>query len=136
MSTNAMRGSIHSAHEMWRALGVLVLVAFGVLHIVGGITAVARTEGLDLVSTPVLADYRSYGWGFLITGALLLASAVGAWFGQLWARIVGGVLLALSFLNDLALPGGVFWSIVLMVVALLGIYAIIAHAGTRGISER
>ncbi|MHA6799490.1 DUF7144 family membrane protein [Bounagaea algeriensis] len=128
MSTSLTRGAMWSGHRMWHALGALVLVAIGVLHAMAGITAVARTQGLDLASTPVLADYRAYGWGFLVTGVLLLAAAIGVWFGQLWARILGGVLLALSFLNNLALPAGVFWSIVLMVVAVLGIYAIIAHA--------
>jgi hypothetical protein len=128
MSTSAMRGPLVNRNELWRALAVLVTAAIGVLHTVGGIAAVARTQGLDLASTPVVADYRAYGWGFIITGVLLLAAAVGVWFGQLWARILGGVLLALSFLNNLALPGGVLWSIVLMVVALLGIYAIIVHA--------
>ncbi|GAB2742549.1 hypothetical protein GCM10027174_15180 [Salinifilum aidingensis] len=128
MGTSAVHRPAWSGHETWRALGVLVLAAIGVLHTVGGITAVVRTEGLDLASTPVLADYRAYGWGFVVTGAVLLAAAVGAWFGQLWARIAGGVLLALSFLNNLALPGGVLLSIVLMVAALLGIYAIVVHA--------
>lgn len=137
MSATTMHGLTRNRQELWRVLAVLVLTGVGVLHTVGGVTAVVRTQGLDLVSTPVLADYRSYGWGFIVTGVLLLAAAVGVWFGQLWARIVGGVLLALSFLNNLALPGGVFWSIVLMVVDLVAIYAIVVHAKPlRSAAER
>ncbi|MBB5158622.1 DUF7144 family membrane protein [Saccharopolyspora phatthalungensis] len=106
----------------------LFLLATAVLHIVLGALALSRTAGLNLSTTPVLADYRSLGWGFLFTGIVLIATTFGVRAGQLWARIVGIVLLALSFLNNLALPVGVALSVLIMILDVLTIYAIIAHA--------
>src|SRR6266542_5535763 len=40
----------------------------------------------------VSADYTVWGWVHLLFGLLLIATGLGAMFGQTWARVVGGVL--------------------------------------------
>jgi hypothetical protein len=117
----------------WVTFVGLVLATGGIIHILVGLIAVVRTGGVSLASTPIIADYRSMGWTFLVLGILLLVTTAGVLIGRGWARVVGIVLLVLSVLNNLAwFAAYPLWSALLILVGVLAIYALVAHGKEVG----
>jgi hypothetical protein len=123
----ASPGHLRGRWTGWLLFAGAFLLASAVAHVVVGLLAVTRTTGMNLASMPVMADYRTVGWSFLGLGVVLAAGAVGVMQGRTWARVVTIVLLAISALNNLALPWGVAVSVVILVLDLAAIYAIAAH---------
>lgn len=123
----ASPGLLRATWTGWVLFAGVVLLASALAHFIIGLLAVTRTAGMNLSSTPVLADYRSLGWSFLVVGVVLVATTAGVLRGRMWARALGIFLLVISALDNLALPAGVALSVLIIVLDVLGIYAIAAH---------
>ena len=74
------------------------------------------------------ADATSWGWIHLVLGLLVAFAGFGLLSGRTWARVVGITLAALSATaNFLFIPYYPFWSILIVAVNVLVIWALIAH---------
>lgn len=73
-------------------------------------------------------DATSWGWIHLVLGLLVAFAGFGLLSGQTWARVVGITLAALSATaNFLFIPYYPFWSILIVAVNVLVIWALTAH---------
>jgi hypothetical protein len=73
-------------------------------------------------------DATTWGWIHLILGVLVGLAGLGLLVGQTWARVFGIVLAVLSALsNFLFIPYYPFWSILVIGLDVLVIWALAAH---------
>ena len=112
-----------------RFAGVILLVngifsvVLALAALVGPNTYYAVTEG-DVF----LFDAAGWGWWNLIIGAFLILTAFGLFASATWARIVGVVLAVISAVVQLLLvPLQPWWSLIVIAVDVLIIYALIAR---------
>jgi hypothetical protein len=69
-----------------------------------------------------------WGWWSLVVGVLLLFAGVSLLRGAMWARIVAVVIAAISAISHLmSLPAQPWWSIVVVAIDLLIIFAVTVH---------
>lgn len=103
--------------------------------IVGGMQAIAGlaaifNSGFYVVNQShlLLLDYRRWGWIALLLGIIVFFAGLELFRGALWARIVVIILAAMSFLANMAFVNTYpIWTISIMVVDVLVIYALLVH---------
>lgn len=108
--------------------GILMMLA-GVFQIIAGLVAVFQ-QTVFLISTESLLvfDYSQWGWLHLIFGLILFFSSFGVIGGTLWGRVFGSLLAGLSAIANFALlPVHPVWSIVVIAIDVLIIYALTVH---------
>jgi hypothetical protein len=95
----------------------------GVVALIGSNTYYAATRvGLFLF------DITGWGWWNLIIGVLLALTGIALLTGATWARVIAVILSGLSALGQLFLvPAEPWWSVIVIGVDILVIYAITAH---------
>jgi hypothetical protein len=116
----------------WVIFGGMMMIILGALQAIDGLVALFR-DNVYIVRPSGLAveiDYTAWGWTHLLLGVLLIAAGVGVLSGQVWARTLGVIAAALSVLVNFAfMPAYPFWSLTIITVDVLVIYALIAHGG-------
>ena len=76
----------------------------------------------------VKADFTTWGWIHLALGVAAIAAGIGALLGKTWGRVVGVALAAISAVaNMLFLAAYPFWSMAIIAVDVIVIYALVAH---------
>jgi len=119
-----------SAWTAWIVFAGIMMVLIGSLHAISGLIGIfdddyylTRPSGLV-----ISVDYTAWGWTHLVLGILVAAAGFGAVLGQLWARTVG-VLLALvsAVANMLFIAAYPFWSMIMITLDVIVIYALIVH---------
>lgn len=114
----------------WIVFASFMMFLIGAFQVVQGLVAIlnddyyAVTEGGLVVNF----DFTVWGWVHLLLGVLLIASGAGVLAGNLAARIVGVLLAGLSAIaNLLFIEAAPVWSIVMITVDVLVIYALTVH---------
>ena len=114
----------------WVVFASFMMMIIGAFQMIEGFVAVFD-KGFYAVSRSGLVlnvDYTVWGWFHVLLGVVLLVAAVGVLAGNLAARTVGVVLAALSALaNMLFITAYPFWSLTIIAVDILVIYAITVH---------
>ena len=117
----------------WTGLVVFasfMMILVGTFQVIQGLVALFD-DGFYLVTQNNLVvdvNYNVWGTVHLILGLLLLLSGVGVLAGNVAARTVGVILAGLSALaNMLFIEAYPFWSILIIVVDVLVIYALTVH---------
>jgi vacuolar-type H+-ATPase subunit I/STV1 len=116
----------------WIVFAGTMMLLLGVFHMFEGFIALFRhaeivfpTSGLT-----VQVSYTQWGWLQIIAGALVFLAGLGLFTGRMWARVLGVVLVAISALVNFAWATSFpVWSITLLTIDLLVIYALVAHGG-------
>jgi hypothetical protein len=81
-------------------------------------------------------DYTAWGWAHLLLGVLIFISGLGVLAGNLAARTVAVAVAGLSALaNLLFVEAYPIWSILLITVDVLVIYALTVHGRELGSSR-
>jgi hypothetical protein len=108
------------------AFAAILMVLIGAFQAVMGLVAVFNQE--FYVATPNYAfafDVGTWGWIHLIFGIVVLVAGFSLLGGAGWARVVGAVLAGLSAIEAfLFLPYQPFWSIVIIALAVMIIWAL------------
>ena len=116
----------------WGLFAVLLLVMVGGFQIVNGLIALFRSGTYQVGSSKLVVDvdYTTWGWVHIGLGVLALLAALGLARGQMWARILGVALAALSAIVYMGFIAA-FPALALVVIAMdvLVIYAIVVHGG-------
>jgi hypothetical protein len=114
----------------WVIFAAMMMILVGVFSAIAGITAIWKS-GYYLVGQEGLVvnvDYSIWGWVHIGIGVLAVAAAFGLMVGQMWARVVGVAMAVVSAIINLAfLPAYPLWSIVVIALDVVVIYAITAH---------
>ena len=114
----------------WVIFAGVILLISGIFSIVQGIVAVVGPNSYYVVTegSLFLFDVAGWGWWNIIIGVLLSLTAVALMAGQTWARIVAVILVIISAIGQLLLiPAQPWWSIIVIAIEILVIYALIVH---------
>ncbi|MFD4461968.1 hypothetical protein [Nocardia sp. NPDC058480] len=107
-------------------LAAIMLLVSGTLNILRGIAGITKDEIFLIPSDYTYAfDVSTWGWISLVLGVLLVAVAIGMMVTATWARVFAYCLAALSIIaNFLSLPYYPWWSVTIIVIDLIVIWAI------------
>jgi hypothetical protein len=114
----------------WVLFGAMMMILVGAFQGVVGLTSLFKTgyyvaPSSDLV---VNVDYTVWGWVHIGLGAVAIAAGFGLLAGQMWARVVGIAMALVSAVVNLAfVPAYPLWSLMVITLDVLVIYAIAAH---------
>jgi hypothetical protein len=108
--------------------GVMMII-LGVFHFLEGLTAILQDK--FFVSTPnyiITVDVSTWGWAYLIGGAIVAVAGFFVLSGALWARAIGILLAGLSAIaNFLFIPYYPIWSVLMIALDVFVIWALAVH---------
>ena len=115
----------------WVLLGGILLVLVGSVHLGIGLVALLRPEILGTGRLHLLLPWlgeAALAWIHIVLGVVTVVVGVGLIRGLTWAR-VGGILLACVsiLINFVVLGVHPVWSVVVLVLDMIVIYAVAAH---------
>jgi len=114
----------------WIVFAATLALIVGVFDLIEGIVALFK-DSYYLVAPSGLVlnvNYTAWGWTHIAIGAVLIATAVGLFAGQTWARVVGVVIAVLSAIVNFAfIPAYPLWAIAVIAIDVFIVYALTAH---------
>ncbi len=113
----------------WVYFGGLMMVFLGIMHAIAGLVALFKDEVYVIGEKNIwVLDYTSWGWIHLLAGLLVLCAGFAVMSGKMWGRVLGIILGIIAAVANFAfIPIYPLWSIVMLVVAILVVYALVAH---------
>ncbi|WP_232331445.1 hypothetical protein [Agromyces laixinhei] len=114
----------------WIGFAAIILILNGAFSALQGFVALLGSNTYYAVTEAglLLFDVTGWGWWNLVIGLLLVLTGVALLSGASWARVVAVILVALSALGQLLLiPAQPWWSLIVIGIDILVIYAITAH---------
>ena len=113
----------------WIIFGGMMLMLVGALHLIYGLVAVFNDEWVVWGNgEAVFLDVSVWGWLHVIGGAVVVLAGIGVMTGNVLARTIGVIAAAISvLLNFVSLPLYPVWSLTMIAIALLVMWALIAH---------
>ena len=109
----------------------IMMIMVGVFQALQGLIAIFENEFYVATRNYLYEfDATTWGWIHLVIGLVVAFAGWGLLSGQTWARIVGITLAALSATaNFLFIPYYPFWSLLIISLDIVVIWAIAAHGG-------
>ncbi len=114
----------------WIAFASMMMIMVGSFQVMLGLTALFSSDYFLVGEANLLVsvDYTAWGWAHIALGALAIGAAFGLLAGQMWARVVGIAMAGLSAIVNLAFVAAYpLWSVMVIVLDVLVIYAIAMH---------
>jgi len=114
----------------WVLFAGIIMLTTGFFNVLEGFVALVRDDFYLVRSNGMVLslDYTAWGWTLLLFGALLLFAGYGVMVGQTWARVTGVILAVINaVLNMVFIPAYPFWSIMVITLDVLIIYALTVH---------
>lgn len=114
----------------WAVFAGVMLLTVGIFTAVQGLVAIVGPSTYYVVTDGALwlLDVTGWGWWNLIIGVLLILVALALLAGQTWARVVAVILVIFNAVGALLLvPAQPWWSLIVIAVDVLVIYALIVH---------
>lgn len=113
----------------WIVFAATMLLLTGALNVIHGIVAVVNDDWVVFTNrADVYLDLTAWGWIHIVIGAVVFLAGLGLFSGNVLARTVGVAIAALSLVaNFLYLPVYPLWSLVIITIDVLVIYALTAH---------
>ena len=114
----------------WIVFAATMLVITGVFQAIEGFVALFKDTYYAVGSSglTVQVDYTAWGWTHLVFGLALLATGLGLFAGQTWARVVGVMVAALSMVVNFAfLAAYPVWGIIMIALDAFVIWALTVH---------
>lgn len=124
----------------WLVYAGIMMILVGSFQAIDGLIAlfnddlyVVRPNGLV-----VNVDYTAWGWVHLLLGIVLVGAGAAVFSGRVWGRMIGVIAAVVSAVVNFAfIPAYPVWSLLIITVDVLVIYALIAHGGElRGVRDR
>jgi hypothetical protein len=114
----------------WVVFGGVMLIMMGAFQVTMGLVALFNDGFYAVRSDGLVVDvnYNTWGWIHIIIGLVGVLVGVGLMAGNMAARIAGVVIAFLSALANLAFTSAYpVWSVMVIVLDVIVIYAIIVH---------
>jgi hypothetical protein len=113
----------------WIAFAGILMIIGGFLQGFYGLVAILNDEWVVWGNTgAVYLDITQWGWVHLVWGAVMILAGLGVLSGNFLARTVGVVLAGITaIVNFMFIPVYPLWSVTVVVVAIVVIYALVAH---------
>jgi vacuolar-type H+-ATPase subunit I/STV1 len=123
----------------WIVFAGTMMALLGVFHMFEGLVALFRNTAIAFPTSglTIQVSFTQYGWLQLIAGALVFIAGLGLFTGRMWARVLGVILVAISALVNFAwAPIYPVWSITLLAMDFLVLYALIAHGAEMKVAKQ
>lgn len=116
----------------WVTFAGVVMMIQGIFHAISGLVALFQNQVILRGANNVwLFDLTTWGWFYLLTGIVLVIAGFTLFSGSYFGRTVAVLAAIWSMIINFAfIPVYPFWSILIIAVDLLVIYAVITH-GSR-----
>lgn len=113
----------------WIAFAGIMMILAGTLHTIYGFIAAINGDWAGWSNVDdVLLSVQAWGWVAVVVGIVVVLCGFGVFTGNILARTVGVILAVISLVANFAfIPVYPLWSIVVIVVDLLVIWALTAH---------
>lgn len=114
----------------WILFAGIMLFMLGTFQAINGLVALLKDDYFLVTASKLVVDvnYTAWGWTHLILGVIALFAGWGVMVGQMWARIFGIAVAFVSAVVNLAFMNAYpVWSIVMITVDVLVIYALSVH---------
>lgn len=114
----------------WVGFASFMLMLGGVFSFIAGIVALINdTVVFNAATNSVwIVSYTQWGWVHMLIGVLAITAAVSLLAGHMYGRIITILVAFLSAIVNMAyIPIYPFWSIIIIVIDVLVIYAVTAH---------
>ncbi|WP_433179598.1 DUF7144 family membrane protein [Actinoallomurus sp. CA-150999] len=107
--------------------GILVIVT-GFFNLIDGLVALLRADYYLVADRDLLIlNFTTWGWIWLILGAIQIIVGAGILAGRMWARAAGVVLAVLAALGHLVfLRAFPVWSVLVIAFCVIVVYALTA----------
>jgi hypothetical protein len=123
-------GPASTAWTGWVVFAAVMMVLLGCFQAAQGLVAIFD-DGFYRVTEGGLVlevDYTAWGWVHLLLGVVIVVCGLGVLVGNVAARAVGVLLAGLSALvNLLFIEAYPIWSVIIITIDVLVIYALIVH---------
>jgi hypothetical protein len=106
----------------------IMMVILGAFHVLSGVMALIEGEFYE--PKEYFGDFsiKAWGWIHILLGGAAVVAGLALLRGALWARItVGFIAFVSSVVNFAFLPHYPAWSLVMIALSLLVIWAVVAH---------
>jgi hypothetical protein len=117
----------------WKFFAGIMIMIVGFLNVFDGLVAITQSNYIERNiggSLPITSNVKTWGWGELIIGVILILAAFGILSGATWARVVGILVASVNLMYQFAYLGHYpFWSFTMIVINILVIYGLAAHGG-------
>ena len=119
----------------WAMFAGLMMILVGIFQQIQGLVAIFNEEWYRVTDRGLVfaVDYTVWGWVHFLLGLAIATAGVAVFNGKTWARIVGCVLALISAVVNLtfiaAYPA---WSIIVIAIDVLVIYALSMHGDELG----
>lgn len=109
----------------------LIALIMGIMNLIYGILLLANNEWVVIAEDGLFyMDVTAWAWVLVIFGAVQTAAGVGILGGKTWARLVGMAWASLIAVGHMfALPAFPIWSILIIALAVLIIWALSGGLG-------
>ena len=115
----------------WIAFAGVMMILDGIFQAIIGLTALFNPTWFVATHQSLLVlNMTAWGWTQLLMG--IVVALIGAWLftGSMASRVLGVILVGLSLVANLAFISVYpFWSLIVMTVDVLIIYALVVHGG-------
>ncbi|MBP7820486.1 hypothetical protein KA025_00020 [Candidatus Saccharibacteria bacterium] len=113
----------------WVAFAGIMMMLLGSFQAIAGLVALFKNEVVYIgLENTWLVDFTAWGWAHLILGIVIIFAGMAVLAGKTWGRVVGVLLASISALANFAfIPVYPVWSVLMIIVDALVIYALIVH---------
>lgn len=113
----------------WAVFAAVMMMLAGIFQSIFGLAAIFDDNFFVVTANQLLLfDLTTWGWIHLIVGLLVFSAGVSLMSGGMYGRIIGVTLAFLSATVNIAnISAYPIWSVVIITINVLVIYALIAH---------
>jgi hypothetical protein len=113
----------------WILFASIMMLIAGTLNGIYGLVAILNDEWVLWSNRgAVYFDMTAWGWVHLVLGVVLILAGIGIMSGIMVARIVAIIVVGISMIvNFLAIPIYPMWSLVVLTLEVLVMWALIVH---------
>ena len=119
----------------WVFFAAIMMIVLGIFGVFEGLAAIIKS-GFYHVPPNYYISINAKGWGWihLIVSIIVILAGLALFQGATWARVVGIIMASLSaFANFLFIPYYPIWSLLIITLDVLVIWALAAHG--RALAE-
>jgi hypothetical protein len=121
---------VQSGWVGWIAFAAAMMIMLGTFQAIQGFVAIFDPGFYHVTESGLVVDvdFTAWGWTHLLLGVLIAASGIGVLAGNMAARIMAVIFAGLSVIvNLLFIEAYPLWSIIIITVDVLVIYALTVH---------
>lgn len=115
----------------WGIFAAAMMLFLGIFEAMVGLAAILKDDFFIVTQNSLLVfSFTTWGWINLILGIIIILAGVELLRGAMWARVIAVILAVFSLVANAGFVNAYpVWSILMMVVDVLVIYALTVHGG-------